>query len=1442
MIADNKIATASIFAGGGEMGELTRAKDWASTALGSPETWPAALRTTLNIVLNSRFPMFIFWGPELNCFYNDAYRPSLGNDGKHPSILGMRGEDAWPEIWPVIKPLIDQVMCGAGATWNENSLIPIYRNGKMEDVYWTFSYSPIADENGAIGGVLVTCVETTHQVQVVKRLIESETNYRHLVFEAPISTAVFRTKDFVIELANSPSLKLWGKTDAVIGKKLLDAMPEMAGQPYIGLLSNVFESGETYHGRESLAYLEKDGELRPVYVNFVFKALRNADGVINGVLAMGYDVTEQVRSREEIAVAEETARLSIDNAKLGTYERNYITGEVHTSDRLREMMGITDPETSLEQILSVYHPEDVTVRNEAWERALITGELKYELRVLHAGGVVKWVQVHGKLFFNELGKPLRVIGTAKDVTEEHENRGMLEALEKKFRTTVSQAPVGICILKGEDFVVDTANPAYLEVVDRGEEGFVGRPLFASLPEVKELVEPLLRKVYETGQDFYGNEFPVIINKSGSAETCYFNFVYQAMRDEQNQINGIIVVATDVTSQVEAQFERLEAEKEFRNMVMQSPVAMTIIRGEDFIIEIANKTLLDNIWRRKESEVMGKPILKAFPELNEQKFPALLREVWNSGKSYKETEAMALVEGDDGMQKFYLDFEYAPLFNKNNAVDGIMITVNDVTERVESRHKVEVAEARLRMAIEGTGIATFDADLHSNDLVYSSRFSEIFGYEPGAQLNRDIIRTQFDPDDIQKQLNTAAEKAKKTGRYFMESKIKRPNGEVAWIRAQGKVQFKDGIASRLVGTIMDITEQKFAETRSARLVAIVETSDDAIISKDLNGIITSWNEGASRIFGYLPEEVIGKPIGVLIPEDRKNESTDILAKIRSGKRIEHFETKRLAKSGNLLDISLTVSPILDKNGQVEGVSKIARDITAQKLAERTISENEAKLQIIVEASEVGTWDMNFVTDEVNFSEKYLSLLGFPAGSKPTHQELSGRIVEEDIPVRDAAFEKALKTGYLLYVARIQWPDLSQHWIEVRGKVFYDENKRPSRLMGILRDITDERESRQALEKNEQKFRLLADSMPQLIWTTDAEGKVNYYNRAIYDHTGIPVDKLMEDRWVDMIHPDDREPNYQRWKRSVESGEEYLFENRFYRASHGDYRWHLSRAIPQRNEQGEIVMWVGTSTEIHEQKLFARELEQKVDERTHDLQQANYHLEQMNQELASFAYVSSHDLQEPLRKIQTFATRISEMEKLSDEASEYFQRMQNAARRMQLLIDDLLTYSRTNTAERIFEEIDLNALVADVVVDMDQMLQEKNGIVEIKNLPKLNVIPFQFSQLFVNLLSNSVKFSRPDVDPIIVITASLVNGEDIDHVAVNKSKNYQRISVSDNGIGFDPVYKNRIFELFQRLHGRNDYKGTGIGLAICKKIVENHFGFIMAEGEVDHGATFHIFVPV
>ncbi|TDH29258.1 GAF domain-containing sensor histidine kinase [Segetibacter sp. 3557_3] len=250
-----------------------------------------------------------------------------------------------------------------------------------------------------------------------------------------------------------------------------------------------------------------------------------------------------------------------------------------------------------------------------------------------------------------------------------------------------------------------------------------------------------------------------------------------------------------------------------------------------------------------------------------------------------------------------------------------------------------------------------------------------------------------------------------------------------------------------------------------------------------------------------------------------------------------------------------------------------------------------------------------------------------------------------------------------------------------------------------------------------------------------------------------------------------------------------------------------------------------------------------ERTDVLEEKNAELEKMNLELESFAHVASHDLQEPLRKIETFSNFILERDydNLSGSGKQYFDRLIRSVKRMQTLIKDLIMYTQVKVHDKVFEKIALGNIVEEVTQNFAEELHSKQGKIEASKLCLASVIPFQFNQLLQNIIGNSIKFSRPDVSPVITITSCIEVGNTTLSERLSNDKQYCHITICDNGIGFDPKHSQKIFEVFQRLNGRHEYDGTGIGLSIVKKIVDNHNGFITASSEPDHGARFDIYIP-
>jgi len=323
------VSNAPFLQDGGELGMIMRTHDWSATPLGPPESWPQSLRTAVRLILNTGHPMYIWWGPDLLCFYNDAYRQSIGPE-RHPGSLGQPGRKVWDEIWPIIGPQIDQVMSGGGATWHENQLIPITRNGRLEEVYWTYSYSPIDDDSApsGVGGVLVVCTETTAQILAAREKAAELERMDRMFRQAPGAIAMLRGPSHVFEVINPAYAQLVGHRD-ILGKTITDALPEVAAQGFTDLLDRVFQTGETYVGRAVPVLLLRTPGAEPERrcLDFVYQPLVNDAREVTGIFVQATDVTD---------VAHAEAALRALNAELEHRVETEIAERLKTEEALRQ--------------------------------------------------------------------------------------------------------------------------------------------------------------------------------------------------------------------------------------------------------------------------------------------------------------------------------------------------------------------------------------------------------------------------------------------------------------------------------------------------------------------------------------------------------------------------------------------------------------------------------------------------------------------------------------------------------------------------------------------------------------------------------------------------------------------------------------------------------------------------------------------------------------------------------------------------------------------------------------------------------------------------------------------------------------------------------------------------------------------------------------------------
>ncbi|PZR28503.1 MAG: hypothetical protein DI535_06380 [Citrobacter freundii] len=1287
--------------------------------------------------------------------------------------------------------------------------IYLQRDGAPYEAYYTFNYSPYFDADGQTAGVIVNAVEVTPRALLNKRVAKSEADYRRLIDNSPVAMYAC-DKDGFITQSNRAAKELFGHA-LEPGLDRWTGAWKMAGEdgqfiaPDQSPMAIALQTGQIPEQQE-ITLQNPDGTLRVVIDH---PQLFQAD---NGEIAGGLNVVIDITERK--LAEKNTARLaaiihSTDDAIISKNLEGIITSWNPAAEKL---FGYTEDEMIGTPITRLFPPERIDEEPVILSRIMRGERIEHfdTVRVKKSGERID-ISLTISPVKDHTGKIIGASKIARDITARKVLYKALQESEQKFRALVMQAPVGITILKGKDMIAELANDTYLQIVDRTSEEFTGKSLFESLPEVRSAVEPLLMNILETGIPYYGNEFRVNLKRHGRIDTTYFNFVYQPLKEADGQISGIIVVANEVTEQVETRHALAESEKEFKRMVLHSPIAMTIFRGPEFIIEMANIEMLVNIWRRTEKDVIGRKALEVFPELNNQKYPELLRHVMVTGKVHRETESLAFIQGEHDLKKFYLDFEYAPLFETDGSISGIMITVNDVTEKVEARHKVEDAEARLRLAAEGTGLATWDLNLVTHEIIYTPRLAEIFGYDRhDQQLSFDSLRSRLVEDDVKTIVSPAFRAAMETGTYYYEARVLWPDNSIHWIRTHGTVIYdQQGKPLRMLGTVQDATEQK----------------------------------NASQV----------------------------------------------------------------------------------------LEESEQRLNIALEATELGTWELNLQTRQPTYSSRYLQILGFQPHEHPVHAELLQRIHPDDRAKRDHAMSEALKTGRLDLEMRIVQPGKELRWIRARGKLFYNKDGNAERMMGTLQDITDQKMAFISLQESEERFKIVADSAPVMIWMSGSDKFLDFFNTTWLNFTGHTIEQERRDGWQNSVHPDDLRHTIDLYNDAFDKQVPFYTEYRLLRHD-GVYRWISDNAVP-RYAHGEFIGFISACMDIDDEKKFNERLQQSellfktisnvspvglwmTDEKGENTfvndtwirwtgikQTGNEHgwfhsLLEADREVVShifqrklatrdkfvlefrfkradgsvrwafsegypyydqagnfagyagsvtditerkqdeirkneFLAVASHELKTPITSIKAYTQLLANTYQHTDDAflKNALAKVENQVNKMSKLVGDFLNLSKIEADKVLLqrERVALNELVREAVSDM-QLISP--GYVITLHVPAktlwVNADREKIMQVLTNLLNNAVKYS-PDEKEIKLILSE--EGDDA------------TVTIEDRGIGIKPGEYEKIFERFYRADPNNiRVSGFGIGLYISAEIIRRHGGQIGVKGKKDKGSSFYFKLPV
>jgi PAS domain S-box-containing protein len=638
---------------------------------------------------------------------------------------------------------------------------------------------------------------------------------------------------------------------------------------------------------------------------------------------------------------------------------------------------------------------------------------------------------------------------------------------------------------------------------------------------------------------------------------------------------------------------------------------------------------------------------------------------------------------------------------------------------------------------------------------------------------------------------------------------------------------------------DVTEnvnaKKAIQESEERFEAAVQAVEGVVWTNSADGKMVGEQPGWSALTGQTQQEYEGYGWSKAVHPDDAKSTVDVWEEAVREQKTFIFKHRLRIKNGNYRVFSVRAVPLKNRDGTIREWVGVHTDITEHHQAEEILKESEERFRSLADNSPMIVYIVEPNEDATMsyFNKPWLTYTGQTfdeaigrAWDGIVHREDFQRILDIYVP----AFQQRI--SYTLPAVRLKRYDGEYRWHLFKGNPRYLPNGEFIGFVGVGIDIHDQTVIQEALKESEERFRNLSDHAPMFIWMVDQQATITYANRELLNFIGVKSETEVATAggWEKVTHPDDLPNVYAAFMEGFTLRKEYEVEARLRNTSDDNYEWFLFKAAPRILANGEFTGFIGTAVSIHQQKMLLSEMEQRVQLRTKELNVANEALIQSNDDLKQFAHVASHDLKEPVRKIQTFSHRMHDefTDDLAPRAQIYLEKIIKSAERMASMIDGVLTYSSVSASEAKIEFVDLNTVIDNIINDLEVLISKKSGLIEKQNLPRIEGSEVLLYQLFYNLINNSLKFSKANTAPKVEIESQ----DAADHVT---------IVVSDNGIGFDKQYAESIFESFTRLNTKDQFEGTGLGLSLCKKIVQRHGGTIEAHGAPEDGAIFIIRLP-
>ncbi len=975
------------------------------------------------------------------------------------------------------------------------------------------------------------------------------------------------------------------------------------------------------------------------------------------------------------------------------------------------------------------------------------------------------------------------------------------------------------------------------------------------------LDAVLRQIMSSKESILHQDLHIPILKNGLLIDSLWTINYTPIYDDKQRVDGVLAIYTESV-----------LNKDIRKDLQQS-------RSElEFAIEAAELGTfdLDPITNRFSSNDRLKQWFGLDPD---DEIPINLA-IDLIAEYDRERVLGAITDAMDFDKKSSYELEYTIInpktnekrnvyakgraeFNELNQITRFSGILQDITSKKQADAEVIKSRALTDLTIKSMGIGVFTVDYNTDAVEYSPVFAKLLTGDSNAHFVRDDFRKYIHDEDLEAR-EIAMEKAKLTGHLYYSPRVTWKDGTVHQLVISA-IRINDNVANSMLfsGTVEDITEKEsnrialeiattvLEETKReayAMFRNVTDSSPTGLWLSDTHGNMTYLNKTLVEWTGLPYQTLLDNGWASAVIEEDRDLAREVFSECIANKshydilfRINRFD-------GEVIWVRAAGDPFYNEDGTWAGYAGFCMDMDEIVIGRKALADSEERFSLMIEQSPLAICLFTGIDMRIEIAND--AMLGY----WNRNRSVMGQPLAHAMPELDGQpFLSLLQQVYT--TGEVYQGNSTPAQILVNGKLenyYFDFTYKPIRdskgkiygVMNVANDVTQQVLATQKLIETRIALSGAIELAELSTWSFCVKTREISYSERFREWLGLPHGNAMEEEFLELISEPHRYDVRQAIQVAVETGSEGAFDIEFplQNASSSQIRIIHAAARVFYDNDGNAEYLSGTAQDVTKERKLQEELKFKVKERTSELRKANNELEINNQELQQFAYIASHDLQEPVRKITVFMQMLeSYLQSDPEKARTYITKINSSTKRMTALIKDVLGFSELAKTAMVFEPTDLNQIIRHVMNDFDLVIEQRDAQVICNRLPIIQSIPLQMSQLFGNLISNALKYSKADVPPNIEITGSELTDSEKPHFNIDQNTDYFKIDVRDNGIGFDQKYADQIFNIFQRLHGKDEFAGTGIGLAMCRKILQNHNGDIVAKSELGVGTLFTVIIP-